>query len=152
MCKTPLFADICWIFPSTFVCGKLVENRAFFRKTFDRISFPPAFTDLISMKLRKCGCFPVNAAALKFIFSLQSNRLWISFSVKFAPGPILAANMLYQFIDLIVENPVVFDHLFYLLTGVHHGRVMLPAELPADLRKAVFRQSFAQVHRHLPRE
>src|SRR5687767_10151334 len=30
------------------------------------------------------------------------------------------------------------------------GRVMLPAEFPADLGEAVFSQTFAQVHRHLP--
>lgn len=77
----------------------------------------------------------------------RENACGFLFAAYLSVNANLTAYPLDQFTYRIVENSIVPDHLIYLLAGVHYGRVMLAAELPPDLRKAVFCQPLAQIHR-----
>src|SRR5947207_11083897 len=50
-----------------------------------------------------------------------------------------------------VEIPVLLSQVFHLSNRVDNGRVVLPAEAPADFRQRRMRQRLAEVHRDLPR-
>ena len=70
----------------------------------------------------------------------SGNCMWKSHSVKNEPKlPFLAADAVNQAADRIVENTIFLYQRVDLVVRVHHRRVMLPAELPADLRITVIR-------------
>lgn len=62
-----------------------------------------------------------------------------------------SAKIVNKLADQLVEIAILLCQSFDLLYRMHYGRMMFPAKLAADLRKAAFGQTLTQVHRHLPR-